>query len=110
MQQKIDINNKWEFHSVFSIGLDLTTDHTCFAGGGSSQIMDRMTTMATGNPMLDMDIERKEKASYVFFSGLMPMMCTSACFFCEFKSVIDTCVLAAGGGNAAGVLHEHGAV
>merc|ERR1719245_1981689 len=30
-------------------------------GGGSSQIMDRMTTMATGNPMLDMDIERKEK-------------------------------------------------
>ena len=58
---KIDIN-KWEFHSVFSIVLDLT--HTCFAGGGSSQIMDRMTTMATGNPMLDMDIERKEKASY----------------------------------------------
>ena len=44
--------------------IDVTSDHTCFAGGGSSQIMDRMTTMATGNPMLDMDIERKEKASY----------------------------------------------
>ena len=28
--------------------------------------MDRMTTMATGNPTLDMDIERKEKASFFF--------------------------------------------
>ena len=43
--------------------------------------MDRMTTMATGNPMLDMDIERKEKASYEFFSGSMPKMCTCACLF-----------------------------
>ena len=44
--------------------------------------MDRMTTMATGNPMLDMDIERKEKASGILYFGfswrLMLIMCICA--------------------------------